>query len=433
MLALLLVAVASAACGGGVTAAPPADPAVARAELPTAPPEPGPSASAVHELPGLQDALDRISDAFLSKDPEAVRPWLDDPDSTFGQRWMQRAANLEAVPLASYELELDPSLPDLATQAVRDRVGDDARVVYVLEKLAIEGFDDEGPAAEDLFLTVVPRDGEWRVVADNDAERLGLVSADHLWDHGPVQTQRDGPFHAIYHQESAGEIPTLLREARAALADMESHWSLEWDRNVPLIVPRDEDELGELLHVTFDLSNFIAFATATPNGELGAYDLTGTRIVLNPERFLNRTTSTRRRILAHELLHVATRPHSGPLVPAWVEEGIAQRLGEQRSTTGTDLLAGAAARGFDGEPPADADFTNGGRERIFLSYQLAWSFADHLAARFGEGALAEFYRALGRGSVGEPGRETHHLDRAARQVFGMGLAELQAGWAASLR
>ncbi len=429
LLCLLAASALLSGCGSNVTAAPPDDTQAARAVAPT--PTPSPSATA-DELAGLQDALDAVADAFLAKDPEALRPWLDDPDSAFGTRWLERAGNLEQVPLASYELELDPSLPDLSTEEVRRRVGEGAKVVYVVEELALDGFDTEGPAAEDLFLTVIERDGGWRFVGDSDAERLGLVSVDHLFDHGPVVTRRDGPFLALYHEESAGEIPTLLEEAKAALSDMRSHWALEWDQNVPLIVPRDEEELGQLLHVTFDLTNFIAFATATPTGELGAYELTGSRIVLNPDRFLTRTTATRRRILAHELLHVATRPHSGPLVPAWVEEGIAQRLGEQRSTTGTDLLAAAARRG-DVELPEDADFTAGGRDRIFLSYQLSWSFADHLADRFGEAVLAEFYRALGRGAVGEPGRETHHVDRAAREVFGIGLEELAVGWVRSLR
>lgn len=425
----LLASLLLSACASAVTVEPDDDARLARGTAPA----PGPSASEPSdELAGLQDALDAVADAFLAKDPEALRPWLDDPGSAFGSRWLDRARNLEQVPLASYALDLDRSLPDLATEEVRERVGEDAKVVYVVEELAIEGFDREGPAAGDLFLTVIRRDDGWRIVGDTDAERLGLVSADHLFDHGPVLTRRDGGFLALYHQESAGEIPTLLAEARAAVEDVRAHWALEWDQNVPLIVPRDEDELAELLHVTFDLSNFIAFATATPTGELGDHELTGSRIVLNPDRFLNRTTATRRRILAHELLHVATRPHSGPLVPAWVEEGLAQRLGEQRSTTGTDLLAAAAARGAV-EPPEDADFTSGGRDRIFLSYQLAWSFADHLAARFGEATLAEFYRALGRGSVGEPGRETYHVDRAAREVFGVGIQELQDSWARSLR
>lgn len=429
------LALAATACGGAVTGAPVDDADLAAAAV--ASPRPTGGAPADLDEQGIQATLDAVAAAFAAADPDALRPWLHDPDSPFGERWLARAENLAEVPLATYRLDLDLSLPDLATDVVRLRYDAPAVVVYVVEEHAIDGFDAEGPAAEDLFLTLV-RDGDgedarWLVAGDTDAEPLGLVSVDHLWDHGPVVATRRGDLLALHHLESAGEVPTLLRETAAALDDVRGRWALPWSGRVPLVVPRDQDELGELLHVTFDLSNFIAFATATPTGELGAYALTGSRIVLNPERFFDRSTAVRQRILAHELLHVATRPSSGPFVPSWVEEGLAQRLGEQRSTTGTDLLTALVQRGFDGDPPTDADFTTGGRDRIFLSYQLAWSFADFLTDRYGEEAVARFYRGLGRGAVGQPGDEDHHLDRAAREAFGAPLADLRTAWSRSLR
>lgn len=426
------LSLATTGCAGQVTAPLTDDAHLAEAFV--AAPSPSPSAPTEElDRAGIQTTLDAVAAAFAARDPAALREWLHDPDSPFGEAWQERARNLEEVPLASYDLRLDDSLPDLATDAVRARHDRPVVVVYVVEEHAIEGFDERGPAAEDLFLTLVEHDGRWKVAGDRDAEALGLVSVDHLWDHGPVVATGRGSFLALHHPETAEVIPTLLDEAHAALDVMDEHWRLAWDRKVPLIVPRDEAELGELLHVTFDLTNFIAFATSTPTGELGAYELTGARIVLNTQRFLEKTAETRRRILAHELLHVASRPTSGPFVPSWVEEGLAQRLGEQASTTGTDLLQAVVARGFDGEPPADADFTTGGRDRIFLSYQLAWSFADHLADAYGEEQLARFYEALGRGAVRNPGDEDWHLDRAAREVYGRPLAELQEEWARSLR
>ncbi len=434
--AMAVLLLALAACGGRITSPPVDDARQAHAEV-TGPasPEPPPPAP---DRTGLQDALDAVAAAFLARDPVALRPWLSDPDSLFGRRWLARAENLRDVPLEMYGLELDPSLPDLTTAEVRARHGPTAQVVYVVEKHALEGFDDDGPAAEDLFLTVVrvPADdaaSSWRVVGDADAEPLGLVSVDHLWDHGPVVAQRAGGFLALSHPGGEAVARLVLDETAAARVAMGAHWTLPWSGKVPLIIPRDERELRELLHVTFDLSTFVAFATATPWEELGEFRLTGARVVLNTERFLTRPSETRRRILAHELLHVATRPHAGPAMPAWVEEGLAQRLGEQDSTTGTDLLTAVTAQGFAGVPPEDAAFTRGPPDRIFLSYQLAWSFADFLADSYGETALARFYAALGRGSVGKPGRVHYHVDRSARLVFGAPLRELEAAWARRLR
>lgn len=387
-----------------------------------------PPAAEPSDLTGLQAVLDEVATGFLDADPERIRPHLHDPGSAFGRRWLDRAANLREVPLSHYALELDDSLPNLATASVREAYGDDAFVVYVREEHTLRGFDSSGPATEDLFLTAVRTDGAWRFAGDRDAEPLGLVSVDHLWDHGPVVVSGEGPIIALHHPDTPA-VDAVLAEARAALQQVIERWPLPWSERVPVIIPRDEEELAELLHVTFDLSSFVAFATSTPVGELGEFELTGARIVVNPPRFLNRSSETRQLILAHELLHVATRPSSGPFVPAWVEEGIAQRLGEQRSTTGLGLLQGLIGRrGFDDRLPDDSQFTTGGRDRIFLSYQTAFAFIDWLVSTYSEEQVAEFYRALGRGAVGEPGTEAWHVDRAAREVFGMGILELRGAW-----
>ena len=239
----------------------------------------------------IQQMLDEVAAAFLRADPEGVRPHLLDEESRFGVQWLERAGNLANVPLASYTLELDSSLPDLATDRVRGQYATGVQVRYIVERHAIDGFDTE-PAAEDLFLTVVPAEGGWRLASDRDAESLGLVSVDHLWDHGPVSFTVDGPVAALHHPDGPAVGP-LLAEAASALRSARERWPLAWPERVPIIVPRDEEELGELLHVTFDLSNFVAFATATPVSKLTTYDLTGSRIILNPGRFLNRAASTR--------------------------------------------------------------------------------------------------------------------------------------------
>ncbi|MBW3658957.1 MAG: hypothetical protein KY457_09985, partial [Actinobacteria bacterium] len=257
------------------------DAAVAVAAAPpVAEAPPGPR---VRDEAAIQDVLDRAAAGFLAGDVDAVRGTLFAPAGPFGARWLARVDNLRQVPLSHYSLRVDPSLPDLATARVRDAYSDPVQVVYVVEEHALEGYDELGPAAEDLFLTVVETPDGWRIAGDRDGEPLGLVSVDHLWDHGPVVTTSDGPVLALHHPDAA-TVPALLSEARQALGEARARWPLAWPARVPIIIPRDEEELAELLHVTFDLSDFIAFATATPVGELDEYRLTGSRIVVNPER-----------------------------------------------------------------------------------------------------------------------------------------------------
>lgn len=384
-----------------------------------------PPGDPVEDAEAIQAVLDRAAEAFRSGDPEALRPLLHDPANTFGRRWLDRLAHVRDVPLSTYRLDLDETFPDLATARVRDVYDGDVQVVYVVEELAITGYDEE-PAHEDLFLTVVRQEGEsaWTIASDRHAESLGLVSVDHLWDHGPVVTTSDGPILALHHPGT--DVGALLTEARRALTEASDRWPLAWPERVPIIIPADEAELAELLHVTFDLSNFIAFATATPVTELDEYRLTAPRVVLNPTRFLARSSATRQLILVHELVHVATRPVAGPMMPSWLEEGVAQALGERRSTTGTRLIDAMGTSGL--ELPTDSQFTVGGRDRIFLSYQQAWSFLDHLRDVHGDDAVARFYAEVGARSREPVGTERRRVDDAAMAVFGRTLDGLKAEW-----
>lgn len=377
----------------------------------------------------VQVALDAIASAFLAADQDALRPWLTDPTSAFGQRWLQRAAAMADVPFTSYTLRLDSSGADLTTAMVPD---DGGLLVNVLEEHDLDGFEALGPLREHLFLTMRRADdGRWTVAGDTDGESLGLVSADHLWDHGPVTATRRGSLLALHHPGQAA-ITTLLDEAERALVATDDRWPLAWPSAVPMLVPADQDELAELLHVTFSLDNFIAFATATPIVELGDVDMSGSRIMLNTGRFLDRPSATRERILVHELVHAASRPSSVPEVPSWLEEGVAQALGEQQSTTGTSLLGALADTDWDGSLPLDAEFSTGDRDDIFLSYQRAWSFVTWLEGEYGTDAVGAFYAAAGRGSAGEPGTASARIDRAAQQVFGASMADLRAAWRSTL-
>lgn len=432
-LALLLVVLLASGCAGvrGTGPGPSLDAGVG-ASLPTAvakapAPSDSPRSPEVRDGAAIQQVLDQVAAAFRDGDADRLATHLASPQSAFGQRWQDRARHMTALPLASYALRLDDSLPDLSTRRLRESRPGQVQVVYVVEELALEGFDP-APAAGDLFLTVVDDGDGWQVLGDTDAEALGFVSVDHLWDHGPVEvTVRDAVM-AIHHPDGPDVAP-LLADAAGALDRARERWPRSWPERVPVLVPRDEDELGELLHATFDLTNFVAFATATSVGELGEYQLTGSRIVVNPARLLDRSSEVRQRILEHELLHVATRPSAGPMVPSWLEEGVAQALGEQRSTTGTAQLDALPADELS--LPTDGQFTVGGRDRIFLSYQLAWAFVDHLVDTHGVEAVGEFYVAAGRQAAGRPGTEQFHVDRAAREVFGTSLAELLDAWRAT--
>jgi hypothetical protein len=377
---------------------------------------------------GVQATLDALAAALLDADPDAVVPLLADPEGPTGTRWRERAANLAEVPIASYELRSDPDLPTLTTAAVRERWGEDAQLVLVGEEHRLSGHDEDGPRREQQTLTLVPDGGRWLLADDRGGGALGLVRGTQLWDLGPVEATQRGPLLAL-HRPAAGGIEQLLAEAETALELARDRWPLPWSEGVPVLVPADTDELADLLNVTFDLEDFVAFATSTPWIRPHEHGLTGSRIVLNPERFDERDARTRELVLVHELLHVASRPRSTASTPLWLEEGVAQVLGEQRSSTGMRLLAAAGPAGR--RLPLDAEFTTGGTDGIHLAYQRAWSFTSHLVDRFGAETFARFHEQVGVGSVRGPGTVAYRVDQAARDVLGAPIDELVADWRAA--
>jgi hypothetical protein len=377
---------------------------------------------------GIEATLAGLAAALRDADPDAIRPWLADPDSEVGARWRARTVNLAEVPFASYELSLDRGLPSLTTTAVRRRWGEEAQSVLAVEEHALHGHDVDGPRRDPLVLTFVPEGDRWVLVDDQGGGALGLVRGVQLWDLGPVEATSRGPLLAL-HRPAAGGIEQLLDEANAALTLARERWPLPWAERVPVLVPADAEELADLLNVTFDLDRFLAFATATPLVEPGRHQLTGSRVVLNPDRFGDRDPRTRELVLVHELLHVASRPYASASTPLWLEEGVAQALGEQRSTTGTRLLEGAGSAGR--RLPLDVEFTTGARDGIHLAYQRAWSFSDHLVTRFGAERFARFYEEAGIGTAREPGTVSYRVDRAAREILGMPLEDLVAEWRAA--
>jgi hypothetical protein len=411
-----LVATEESPDAAGATASPPTSSADPLELVPDRP---------VPDEAGLQGALDALAAAVRAGDPAFLDGWLLDPDGPVAARWRARVEAAAGVPFAAYDLRLEPGLPTLTTEGVRGRWGDDAELVLVVEEHRLEGHDEDGPRRDQQALTFVPDGDRWLLADDRGGAGLGLVRTTQLWDLGPVAaTARDGLL--ALHRPEAGGVDRLLDEAERALGLARERWPLPWAEAVPLLVPADTDELGELLNVTFDLDEFVAFATSTPSIRPDEHRLTGSRVVLNPGRFDGRDPATRELVLVHELLHVASRPYSTASTPLWLEEGVAQVLGEQRSSTGTRLLAAA---GRDGRRlPADAEFTTGGTDQIHLAYQRAWSFADHLVRRFGDEAFARFYAEVGVGSAKGPGTVAYRVDRASREVFGVPLATLLADW-----
>jgi hypothetical protein len=191
-----------------------------------------------------------------------------------------------------------------------------------------------------------------------------------------------------------------------------------------ILAPSSQEELGLLLQATFDLDAFVAFAASGVDRE-DDWDLNGHRVYLNWPNFSRYPQVSREAILAHELLHIATRELAGPFTTTFVEEGVAEWV----AGGSTAILDARVAQGsFDRSLPHDVEFQSGTDEEIGLAYQESFSAIRFAAQEYGEAAVARFYRALGRVRLA-PGTWRYHVGRAMRSAFGVGYGPFQRAWA----
>lgn len=343
--------------------------------------------------------------------------------------WFTR---LRALPLGSYALSFDPNgFDDMAPALAARPAADEVHVATVLEQLAFKSFDAT-PTSDDLYLTVIRRGTTWSIVADDNLDAIGFLSARNLWDFGPVGQVARGQVLVLYQGDRA-TAQRILASTIAAIKYDVGKWPLRWPESIVVIIPKSTSELSRILQTTFDLGPFVAFSAASLSRPAGQYRLTGNRVYVQPGTFFSTPLSFQEDTLSHELLHVATRGYAGAFTPSWMDEGDAQDYGQRSLPALIDVRARVANGTFTGHLPENFDFSLGSDNDIHNSYEEASSFVLYLISRFGANAGATLYRALGNESPVSFGTARYHLDHACRAAFGVGFDALEQAWAQKIR
>lgn len=357
----------------------------------------------------------------------------------FRRRQRRLFDGLLSLPLASYDLTVAwERSGDLVRGSDRRRYEDADEVMIPLteERYALAGID-EAPALEEIFYTYVRAGDEWRIADDDDLEDVGLYSARHLWDQGPVVVERRGRLLLIEHPcAGAGSNPhgcasipeSFLPTARVSLRAAEGGLpAAPMPDRVAILVPGTQRELARMIQATYELDNFLAFASSSVDVSKEV-DFTGHRIVLNPSRILESSTPIET-TLTHEFVHISTRELAGPFVPTFVDEGVAEYVARMDDANSLAPLEAAVDDGmFDRRLPKDHEFRTGGPRAIFLSYKESESAITFLIERWGRDAFVDFYRRLGGRHV-TAGTSEFHVDRALRRTIGIGLERFERAWA----
>ena len=382
-----------------------------------------PAASQGEPLAAVQAVLDVRADAVREGDRERFLATVD-PQAPADFRAAQARAfdGLRSVPLASFSLVARTEDSGDLSPAAAGRYGS-ARVFLPETRQVhrLEGYDDRD-AVDELWLTFVERNGRWYVGGDADLEALGLETDRQLWDFGPVRLERREHVVVLSHPEQAERAAALADIAEDAVAAFAGAWDQPWAGRLPLVLPGSVDELERLLESTVDLDKFVAFAgyNVLPDKD---YDTTAPRIFVQDDRLNRYPRHQQVETMVHELAHAAAAPLSGPFVPGWVHEGVAD-------WAATGRLAGERRPpGGDAALPRDFELSTGPTASIVRTYRESRAAVSLLAARRGPAAPTAFFRTLGATRVAA-GSVDHHVDDALRRAAGITLGELEAAWAA---
>jgi hypothetical protein len=393
-------------------------------------PAPAPAAAVplTGKLAEIQDLLDGRAKALLMGDRRAFLAGLDrEAAGDFSERQKRLFDGFQQLPLSDYRLDVSLDVfGELTASEELQRYGQAAKptVLHVEQRYRLQGYDPQ-PALDDLFLTFVRRPAGWRVISDTDLDDLTTYSSRLLWEFGRIATRESEHFLYVSHPDLAGAADTILSASERALDRLAGVWPLQFRRKVVILAPSESEELVRIIQAQFDVDVFVAFAYSGLNRDR-EWDLVGHRIILHWDNFSAQSDEVQQSILTHELLHIATRELSGPFVPAFVDEGVAEWVTTDASTLLLAIRVGSGT--FDRRLPLDHEFITGDNDDIVNSYQESYSFIRYADERFGSRAVADFYRRLGRPRVA-PGTWRYHVDRAMRGAFGPGYGELQRRWA----
>ncbi|MGH2751066.1 MAG: hypothetical protein ACRDK3_09375 [Actinomycetota bacterium] len=397
---------------------------------------PSPSSSKTEEPPdpltAASDLLTERAQAVRDGDSAAFLSSIDPAAKRFRKQQHRIFRRVRTLRFETYDLDLQVSESDLARRKHRRRYkrAEDVFIARVEESYRFKRYDD-ADFVGDLFFTFVLRDGRWLIAADDDL-RGRTTTARNLWDFGPVKWTRSKNVIVIQHPCRATACvevgDSFLQLAENARRRVMQRWRERWNGRVVVLVTSSRKELRQVIDVDFAISNFVAFAY-TPHRARG---YSPARIVVDRETLNGRSSGIVEMVLTHELVHVATRRASGPNIPLWVEEGLAEWVsrtaGDDADLYYSSQVASGAVRA---RLPRDRDFRRGDAERLFLQYQSSRTAVEYFIERFGYQQFVRFYKRLGD-SHDEPGTRAEQLGSAMRRITGLSMRRFERQWADSI-
>lgn len=368
------------------------------------------------DLTAVRTNLDGLTRAIADRDQAAFTALTSTADSAFADRVRLLYANLTALDLA--ELRFRPAPPTRPLSAAREQLlGERAWVQSVMVEWRLTG--EAASADQQLWMTFIDYPGGVRLAGtiDGPTEPAQLP----LWWLGPTTEARSGAVTVLAGpgQQAAQWRSTVDRAAEEVRSGLPPSLSSSWDGTVVVEVPGTERDFEAVLGVPADTRRGSAAVTQIE----GSADSATIRVVVNPRITEVVTAGDLPRVLAHEIVHVATQsPQSA--APDWAIEGLAEwvslRDHPKQQSWGTDqLLTEVRNSGAPRALPGADQFSDTEPTRLRIAYAQSWLVSRYVAEKYSIRQLGDFYTALDRGDP---------LDDAAQATLGRSERQLTAGW-----
>lgn len=361
-----------------------------------------------------QKTLDAVAVAVLRGDRDAFAAAVEEADPAFAPL-AERLFGLSRMPLTELRLRLRgprTALPGDRRAALGPQAwGQQVTVAWRL-------VDDRGVAEHVLDLAFRVEDGRTRV-AGAGVPRGGVAVP--LWWQQDVAISRAGRVTVL--APDPVRAAAWLSRGRAAVAAvgevLPARLASDWPRSLVIEVPATRQGFERVLGVAPGDYAAIA-AVAWPEGPDPA--TAAVRVVVNPTLAARLDATNVAVLLAHEVVHVATRSAASG-APLWLVEGYADYVAyaaypQAEPAATRALLADVRASGPPRTLPVDSDFR---ADSVTLArpYALGWSVCRFIAADASPAALARLYRLADAGAG---------LDAATRDALGSDPATLTARW-----
>jgi hypothetical protein len=380
----------------------------------------------------LRDLLARRRKAVLRHDANAFLATDDPAQPRFRAQQRREFAALTAVPLASwdYDIDLGLGLP-LTPQAQRYGAPAFAPAQFDI-RYAIKGFDDKATSLTQTP-TFVQRASGWYVASFDDFAKAGNPSSPGIWDFGPLRVARARGVLVIGHPQSSTLLRQIAELTTESIPKVTEVWGRNWSRSVVVLVPSTQRELGAIVGDSEDLDQIAALTSAEVTSCPGAPNPVGARIAINPHNWPTLSPLGRRIVIAHELTHVATRADTNSCMPTWLIEGFADYVGYGQASLPVNAIAAELAADVrSGRVPASlppaADF-DGGSKRLAQAYEGGLLACRLIASMVGGRGLVRFYTAVGT----SPASPARALGSALRAILHLTPAQFTARWRQYLR